>query len=81
MTHLDTGTIGVGKQGEIDDVGNPGIVLSVLALSSGTTHSHSVRSHGSWGSPSDSPTLICGDACARAWSKCTRFRSTVTLIT
>ena len=30
MTHLGTGTIGVGEQGKVDDIGNPGIVLSVL---------------------------------------------------
>ena len=32
MTHLGTGTIGVGEQGEVDDEGNPGIVLSVLTF-------------------------------------------------
>jgi len=30
VARLDTGTVGVGEQGQVDDAGNPGIVLSVL---------------------------------------------------
>src|SRR5499425_474611 len=31
VARLDTGTVGVGEQGQVDDAGDPGIVLSVLA--------------------------------------------------
>src|SRR5215471_16144553 len=30
VARLDTGTVGVGEQGQVEDAGNPGIVLSVL---------------------------------------------------